>query len=137
MSSLTLEIPDELAERLSGLTEQLPRILDLGLRALSAEAQRQYAGPADFLEIRAGLPAPDEVLALRASHALQERISAFLEKNRTARLSLDVRPPAKPIGRVARKAEQLLFQYTPRGPSVRHRSRPARAGGARRFRATE
>lgn len=87
MSSITLEIPDDLAERLRGLADRLPRILDLGLRALSAEAQPRYAGAADILEILAGLPAPDEVLALRPSHALQERISALLEKNRTTGLS--------------------------------------------------
>ena len=47
----------------------------------------EFDGVADVLETLAGLPAPDEVLALRPSPALQARIEALLEKNRTAGLS--------------------------------------------------
>lgn len=87
MSSITLEIPDEMAERLHALIDRLPRILDLGLRALSAEAQSEYEGTAKILELLAGLPAPEEVLALRPSPAFQERVSTLLEKNRADGLS--------------------------------------------------
>jgi hypothetical protein len=41
----------------------------------------------DVLETLARLPGPDEVLALRPSHALQARMEALLEKNRTTGLS--------------------------------------------------
>jgi predicted transcriptional regulator len=45
MSSITLEIPDELAERLRALADRLARILDLGLRAMTAESvERTHAG---------------------------------------------------------------------------------------------
>ena len=40
-----------------------------------------------LLELLAKLPSPEEVLALRASPALQHRVSALLEKNRTVGLS--------------------------------------------------
>jgi hypothetical protein len=87
MSSITLEIPDDLVERLRALADRLPRVLDLGLRALSIEPQLEYGGTADVLERLAGLPAPEEVLGLRPSTALQDRISVLLEKSRADRLS--------------------------------------------------
>jgi hypothetical protein len=84
---ITLEIPDELARRLRSLEDQLPRILELGLRELYAASQPGFEGVADVLERLAGLPTPKEIMALRPSEALQARISALLEKNRTAGLS--------------------------------------------------
>ncbi len=65
------------------------RILDLGLRALTAEVPAEYAGAADVLEVLARLPTPEEVLALRPSAALAQRVSELVEKSRTADLSHD------------------------------------------------
>ncbi len=84
---ITLEIPDELARRLRFLEDQLPRILELGLRELYATSQPGFEGVADVLERLAGLPTPTEIMALHPSEALQARISALLGKNRTTGLS--------------------------------------------------
>lgn len=84
---ITLDIPSELATRLEPLTTQLPRILELGLRELNADAQLGFEGTAEVLEILAGLPTPKEILALRPSEALQARLDALLEKNRTEGLN--------------------------------------------------
>jgi hypothetical protein len=62
--------------------DQLPRILELGLREWHAVAQPGFEGAAEVLEALAGLPTPEEILALRPSPALQARIDALLEKNR-------------------------------------------------------
>lgn len=48
-----------------------------------------FHGVNSLLETLAALPAPEEVLALRPEPALQERIDALLEKNRTTGLSAD------------------------------------------------
>src|SRR5258708_11564248 len=87
MSPITLELPDELARRLRPLTDQLPEILELGLRELNAGGQPGFQGAAELLEFLAGLPSPEETLALRPSEALQSRISALLEKSRTEGLT--------------------------------------------------
>ncbi len=84
---ITLDIPDELATRLRPLEDKLPRILELGLRELNAMAQPGFEGLSEYLEILAGLPTPEEILALRPSKALQTQISALLEKNRTEGLT--------------------------------------------------
>ena len=89
MSSVTLELPDELARRLKPIADQLPEILELGLRELNAAGQSGFQGAAELLEFLAGLPTPEETLALHPSEALQERINALLEKSRTQGLAPD------------------------------------------------
>jgi hypothetical protein len=83
---VTLTLPDDLAARLRPVADLVPRILELGLRELHASAPL-YEGLSDVLEVLARLPSPDEVLALRPSPALQERIEELLARNRSSGLS--------------------------------------------------
>jgi hypothetical protein len=83
---VTLTIPDDLASRLHPVADNLPRIIELGLRQLHAESPT-FEGLGDVLEALARLPAPEEVLALRPSAALQARVEELLAKNRAAGLS--------------------------------------------------
>src|SRR5204863_9986600 len=76
MSALTLQIPDELAERLRGHEHELSEILELGLRELASG--QGFAGAAGILELLAQLPSPQEILELRPSPELQTRIDALL-----------------------------------------------------------
>lgn len=85
----TAEIPDELGERLKSLQAQLPQILELGLRELTASTQLGFSGVAEVLEFLAQLPTPEEILALRPSTTLQTQIDQLLEKSRTVGLSAD------------------------------------------------
>lgn len=87
---LTLIIPEELATRLRPVKDRLPQILELGLRELHSTPP-SYEGLNDVLEALARLPSPEEVLALRPSPALQDRVEALLEKNRSAGLSSEER----------------------------------------------
>jgi hypothetical protein len=83
---LTLSIPDELANRLRPVEDRLPEILELGLREWLA-GPTGYAGVSELIETLARLPSPDEVLALRPSPALQERIEELLTRTREGGLS--------------------------------------------------
>jgi len=87
MSPITLELPDELARRLEPVADQLPQILELGLRELNAGGQPGFQGAAELLEFLAGLPTPEETLALRPSEALQVRIETLLKKSRAEGLT--------------------------------------------------
>lgn len=86
---ITIEIPDELAQRLSPLQAQLPQILELGLREWTADLRPGFSGLAEVLEFLAGLPTPEEILALQPSKELQQQIAALLEKNRMIGLSAE------------------------------------------------
>src|SRR2546425_434025 len=62
MSAITLQLPDELAERLRKHEERLPEILELGLRELNADPQSGFEGATEILEFLAGLPSPEDIL---------------------------------------------------------------------------
>jgi hypothetical protein len=47
MSAITLDLPDDLAERLRAAADRLPRILELGLRELDAFSQRGFSSTSD------------------------------------------------------------------------------------------
>lgn len=87
--SVTVTISDDLAKKLRPYEAQVPEILELGLREWCARGEPGYSGISDVLEALAGLPTPEEVLALRPAPPLQDRITDLLEKSRTAGLSAD------------------------------------------------
>lgn len=89
MSPIMLNVPDELAVRLHPLADQLPRILELGLREMNAATRPGFVGAAQVMEFLAGLPTPDETLALHPSDALQTRVNELLDKNRAESLTPD------------------------------------------------
>ncbi len=89
MSAITLDLPDDLVERLRAAADRLPRILELGLRELDASSQSGFSSTSNVLEFLAGLPSPEEILAFRPSPLLRDRVSALLEKNRTTGLAAD------------------------------------------------
>ena len=80
------QFPEELATRLRAVEDRLPEILELGLREWLS-VPPGYAGLNDVLETLARLPAPEEVLALKPTTALQDRIEELLDKNRNHGLS--------------------------------------------------
>lgn len=84
---ITLTVPDELATRLRPVQTDLPTILELGMREWNARGGTGFAGLATVLETLASLPSPEEVLALRPSASLQERIDYLLEKSQSTSIS--------------------------------------------------
>jgi hypothetical protein len=87
MQAITLDIPEELADQLRPVEQELPRILELGLREFHAASQPGFAGSAEVLEFLASLPSPEEILALRPSPTLSRWIEEMLEKNRNEGLT--------------------------------------------------
>ncbi len=87
MASITVSVPDDLASQIRAQQQQLPRILELGLRELNADAQAGFDGAADVLELLAALPAPEEILKLRPSSRLSARIGELVEKSRAGEMT--------------------------------------------------
>src|SRR5437764_10797807 len=87
MAVITLEVPDELADRLRVAGEQVARLHGLTPRPAVFGNPNSYGGVAEVIEFLAALPAPEEVLALRAGEPLRSRISMLLDKNRTVGLT--------------------------------------------------
>ena len=79
--SITLTITDDLARQLKPYESQFDEIVEIGLRELRSREEPGYVGIDDILEKLATLPTPEEVLALRPSPGLQNRLDTLLEKN--------------------------------------------------------
>lgn len=86
---ISVEVPDDLARRLSPLQDQLPQILELGLRQFNGDSRSGFSGLTDVLEFLANLPTPEEILALKPSEMLQEQVSALLAKNKAGELTAE------------------------------------------------
>jgi len=87
MASITLSLPDDLASQIRVQQEQLPRILEMGLRELNAAGQSGFDGAADVLELLAALPTPEEILNLRPSSRLSARVAEMVEKSRLGEMT--------------------------------------------------
>ncbi len=83
---ITMDIPDDLAVRLQSRRDQLPKIIELGLRKRDATTPATFEDVSELLETLAAFPSAGEIIDLRPSDELQKRIDALLEKNRAGGL---------------------------------------------------
>ena len=84
---VTIDLPENLAINLQSHKGKLSKIFELGLREFRANSSIGYKSVADVLEFLANLPKPEEIIALRPSEDLQNKINELLEKNRREGLS--------------------------------------------------
>lgn len=89
MTTITLEVPDELAARINPIREQLPDLINKALR-LSEEEKAIAEIPlksnpavlAETLDFLASGPTPEQIIAHKVSPAVQDRLEELLDKNR-------------------------------------------------------
>jgi hypothetical protein len=94
MTTITLELPEDLAVRLDPLRDRLPELLSQLLDLESAERKFTLSGTVmthpvlleliDFLSAR---PTAKQVLTHKSSSAVQERLEELLDKNREVGLT--------------------------------------------------
>lgn len=84
MATLTIEIPDTLAEKLSPHKERMDEIVGLGLKELSPLPNRVYRYILTFL---AANPSAEEIVNFRPSAEMQERLGLLLERCKTESLT--------------------------------------------------
>jgi hypothetical protein len=88
MTTITLEVPDELAARLAPVRDRLPKLLSIALDLLPANTPlavsgREAAHPAfnEMIDFLAGGPTPEQIAAFKVSPSTQARLEELLEKN--------------------------------------------------------
>jgi len=84
MPTITIEVPDSLAERLAPYQERLAEILALGLGELSPWPSRVYRYILEFL---ASNPSAEQLAAFRPTPEMQERLRTLLERERAGLLT--------------------------------------------------
>ena len=86
MATLTIEIPDQLADRINDKKEQLSKIIELGLNKLSPSGSQLYGEVISFLSKG---PTATQIKEFSPSVEAQERIENLLEKNRKGELAAE------------------------------------------------
>ena len=96
MATITLDVPDELAERLVELRGRLPELLSVTLDLFQSKAPRAVSesvavSPAfeEMIKFLVSGPTPDEIIAFKLSPAAQARLDDLLDKNREDGLTDD------------------------------------------------
>jgi hypothetical protein len=84
---VTLDLPDEWADRLPAERAELAQVVAAGLRRRRDRNTHLVHDLADVVDALAELPSPEEVLALRPSSYLAGRIDILLERRRSDRLT--------------------------------------------------
>lgn len=89
MTTITLEVPEDLAQRLEAEQDRLPQALEWALELLPARPtppSAETAAPApaftEMVEFLSSNPTPEEIQAFKISPRAQARLAELLEKNR-------------------------------------------------------
>ena len=111
MRTITVDVPDELADRLAEAGERLPELLALSLRQPALPAQL-YRTVLDFL---ADAPTPAQIAAFGPSPELRERLQLLLARDRAGDLTPTELDDLERIGHVIimRKAGSLSALTVP------------------------
>ena len=93
MATITLEVPDELAQRLVGLSDQLPAllstILDREELSIPSGVELQSRPWQEVIRFFGSAPHVSEILAYRLPEELQERLEELLFLNSEDEISQD------------------------------------------------
>ena len=95
MVEITLQVPEDLAERLQSVREQLPEILEIGLQYSRPLSIRAYAQVLEFL---ATAPTPAEILTFRPSPAIQAEVNRLLSRHKAGTSTSDEESELDRIG---------------------------------------
>ncbi len=84
MTTITLELNDDLAESIAAVRHRLPEIIALGLNRLSPLPAQVYAYVLSFL---ANGPSPEQLMEFRPTPEMKDRLDELLEKSRADTLT--------------------------------------------------
>jgi len=117
---VTLDLPDEWADCLPAKEEDLAEIVVAGLQRRKSRVTHEIHHLADIVDTLAELPSPAQVMALRPSPALSERITVLLHKRRNEGLSSEEQAEWDDIMRV-----EHLVRIAKAKAAIKLRSEPA------------
>lgn len=88
MAQITIDISDDLAQRLQQFQAQLPQVLELGLQELqSQQRSANFLDEQDIILLLASQPTPGQILAISPSPEFQARVSDLLAQSKAGTLA--------------------------------------------------
>jgi len=87
MAHITLQLSDNLAERLAPFRDRLPELLERGLRDLLNDSSTDNGLDVEaIIALLARQPTPEQILAIQPSATLQSRVSELLVASKAGTL---------------------------------------------------
>ncbi|MFZ4677089.1 MAG: hypothetical protein ACOYM4_15600 [Nodosilinea sp.] len=87
MAHITLQLSDNLAERLAPFRDRLPELLERGLQDLLNDSSTDNGLDAEaIIALLARQPTPEQILAIQSSATLQSRVSELLVASKAGTL---------------------------------------------------
>lgn len=83
MRTITLDVPDELADQLAAVRDRLPELLALSLQQPAVPASIYRA----ILTFLAGGPTPEQIAAFGPTPEMQQRLDIVLERSHAGALT--------------------------------------------------
>ncbi|NJN66115.1 MAG: hypothetical protein HC884_05065 [Chloroflexaceae bacterium] len=87
--SFHIEVSDALGQQLQPLRDRLPEILERGMHEVLAEQAGRYQDEEEIVAVLSSQPAPEQVLRLQPSPAIQSRVRNLLERSHQGTLSIE------------------------------------------------
>ncbi|PSR18233.1 hypothetical protein C8255_08530 [filamentous cyanobacterium CCP3] len=88
MAHITLQLSDNLAERLAPFRDRLPELLERGLRDLLNDSRTENGLDAEaIIALLARQPTPEQILGIQPSATLQSRVSELLAASKAGTLA--------------------------------------------------
>jgi hypothetical protein len=88
MAQITIDIPDDLAQRLQQFQTQLPQVLELGLQELETQQRStNFLDEQNIILLLASQPTPEQILTIRPSPEFQARVSDLLAQSKAGTLT--------------------------------------------------
>ena len=95
MTTITLQVPDDLAARLAPLRDQLPRLLSIALDLLpelpltAPGLATDHPAFIEMIDFLASGPTPAQIIAFKISPSVQARLEELLDKSGESGLTDD------------------------------------------------
>lgn len=86
---IVIHVPDRLGKRLEKIADRLPALLEQLVPETVNELPADGQNVDDIMAVLSSSPSPEQVLALRPSPALQNRVSELLAQSKAGILSRD------------------------------------------------
>ena len=87
MVQITLQLSNDLAERLAPFQDRLPELLERGLTELLSDESGDAFDAEEIIAILASQPTPEQILAIKPKDVLQNRVSDLLAQSKAGTLN--------------------------------------------------
>ena len=94
MTTITLDVPDDLAVQLMPLQDRLPELLSLAVDLFTVKPTPPRTGEdgvypvfTEMMDFLVSRPTPEQIIAFKVSPAVQARLETLLDKNRESNLT--------------------------------------------------